>query len=91
MDSQPNERSSVMKFSVCVKSGTSGHSDYDKCDLVLAVITGGPVPNKGDMLRIPAKDPEFRGNLLVTEVLRSYLEASSGAWNEFVTVYVIKY
>lgn len=73
-----------MSFHVLIKSGTSGHSDYDNCDLLIADVKDCSVPNKYDVLKINNNQ-----NYLVTEVVRS-LVAVDKRWNECIRVYVIK-
>jgi hypothetical protein len=73
-----------MTFSVCIKSGTSDHYDYDNCDLVLAKINNCEVPNKHDVIKLNYTDKYF-----VTEVNRSFI-CVDDKWNEYITVYVIK-
>lgn len=73
----------MIKFDVCIKSGTSGHLDYDNCDSLLkADIQTEQIPSKGDYLAI---EIDGRTKYLVTDVCRSFSKHG-----EFNTVYVIK-
>jgi hypothetical protein len=72
-----------LKFDVCIKSRTSGHKDYDNCDLNIITIENCSIPNQDDIIKINYE------SYLVREIVRSYVN-KSGEWCEYITVYVIK-
>lgn len=78
-----------MKFSICIKSGTCGHEDYDQCDLLVKEnIETDQLPTNGEYISLSEKDKNgwwIETKYLVMEVVRSYVNDK-----EFNTVYVIK-
>lgn len=77
-------------FTVAIKSGTSGHIDYDNCDLIVAEIPSSNIPSKGDILNLGDKDNNFYKKYLVTEVKRTYNRATDKHdFREWIYVYVI--
>lgn len=77
-------------FTVAIKSGTSGHSDYDNCDLIIAEIPSNNIPRKGDILVFGDEDNKNSKKYLVTEVKRSYNhENEKHEFGEWIYVYVI--
>jgi len=72
----------MIKFDVCIESGTSGYFDDMGCDMLLKRdIETGQIPSKGDYLYLDKGHEPY----LVTKVRRSFM--NNEEWN---TVYVIK-
>lgn len=72
----------MIKFDVCIKSGTSGYWDDDNCNMLIkAEVETEQLPSKGDYIFLDTVDIPY----LVTDVFRSFLKNG-----EFNTVYVIK-
>lgn len=72
----------MIKFDVCIKSGTSGYWDEDNCDMLLKRdIKTNQIPSKGDYLYLDKGHESY----LVTKVRRTFV--NNEEWN---TVYVIK-
>lgn len=77
-------------FTVAIKSGTSGHSDYDNCNLIVAEIPSNNIPRKGDILQFGDKDNRNNKRYLVTEVERIYNHKNEKhEFGEYIYVYVI--
>lgn len=77
-------------FTIAIKSGKSGHFDYDGCDLILAEIPSNNIPNKGDILTFGDDQNRSEQAYLVTEVSRSYNHKNDKqAFGEYIYVYVI--
>ncbi|PLS18941.1 hypothetical protein CVD28_00645 [Bacillus sp. M6-12] len=77
-------------FTVAVKSGTNGYSDYDNCDKILAEFPSNNIPNVGDILEFEdAKNGNWQ-KYLVREVKRSYNHKNNNQeFREWIRVYVI--
>ena len=72
----------MIKFDVCIESGTSGYFDGMNCDLLLQRdIETNQIPSKGDYLYLDKGYEPY----LVTKVRRSFMNNE-----EWSTVYVIK-
>ena len=72
----------MIKFDVCIESGTSGYFDDMGCDMLLKRdIETNQIPSKGDCLYLDKGYEPY----LVTKVRRSFM--NNEEWN---TVYVIK-
>lgn len=77
-----------MKISVCMKSGTGNHWDYDNCDLAIADIEMSFIPQLDSVISISRNMKEEK--YLVREVYQHYnLPQSKEDKREFITVYVI--
>jgi hypothetical protein len=77
-------------FTIAVKSGTNGYSDYDNCDKVLAEIPSNHIPSVGDVLEFGDKDNANWQRYLVREVKRSYNHKNDKhEFGEWIRVYVI--
>lgn len=77
-------------FTVAVKSGTNGYSDYDNCDLILAEIPSNNIPNVGDILEFGDKDNKKVKRYLVRAVKRFYNHQNEKhKFGEWIYVYVI--
>lgn len=71
-------------FEVRIKSGDSGHFNYDGCDMYVATIPSNNIPSVGDRL-------EFDNDkcYLVKEIQRYYWDIE-GCITENIVVYVLK-
>lgn len=77
-------------YTVAVKSGTNGYSDYDNCDMILATIPSDNIPRVGDTLEFGDKDNANVKSYLVREVHRSFNhENEKHKFGEWIQVYVI--
>lgn len=77
-------------FTVAVKSGTNGHSDYDNCDLLLGNIPSENIPSVGDILVFGDSENRNTKRYLVREVKRSYNHKNDKhEFGEWIYVYVI--
>lgn len=77
-------------FTVAIKSGTCGYSDYDDCDMILAKIQSDNIPNVGDILYFGDHNNRNRKKYLVREVERSYNhKTEKHDFGEWIYVYVI--
>lgn len=77
-------------FTVAIKSGTNGYSDYDNCDKIIAEIPSSNIPNEGDYLYFGDKDNRNKNKYLVREVKRTYNHANDKhSFCEWIYVYVI--
>lgn len=78
-------------FTVAIKSGTSGHSDYDNCDKIVSVIPSSDIPSVGDTLSFGDKENRNPKNYLVREIKRMYNhENTVHKFSEWIYVYVIE-
>lgn len=77
-------------FTMAIKSGTSGHSDYDNCDLIVAEITSNNIPRKGDVLVFGDEENRHKNRYLVTNIERTYNHKNEKQdFGEWIYVYVI--
>lgn len=77
-------------FTVAVKSGTNGHSDYDNNDLIIAKIPSDSIPNVGDILYFGNETNGQQKKYLVREVKRVYNhKTETHEFGEWIYVYVI--
>ncbi len=80
-----------MKVSVCIKSGTGNHFDYDGCDLGIADIEMSVIPQINTVISIFEKSKTVK-QYLVREIKYHYnLPQTEKNKNEFITIYVIPY
>ena len=78
-------------FIVAVKSGTSGYSDYDGCDLILAEVPSKRIPVKGDTLEFGDENNREKKRYLVTDIHRAYnFKTEQHDFGEWIYVYVIQ-
>lgn len=77
-------------YTVAVKSGTNGYSDYDNCDMVLAEIPSDNIPRVGDYIEFGDKENRDRKKYLVREVKRVINHKNEKhEFGEWIYVYVI--
>lgn len=77
-------------YTVAVKSGTNGYSDYDNCDMILAKIPSDNIPRVGDTLEFGDKDNTNCKKYLVREVKRTFNHKTDKLdFGEWIYVYVI--
>lgn len=78
-------------FTVAIKSGTNGYSDFDNCDKILAEFPSNNIPHVGDILEF-GDTPDNRNwnRYLVREVKRTYNHKNDKHdFGEWIYVYVI--
>jgi hypothetical protein len=77
-------------FTVAVKSGTNGYSDFDNCDMILAEISSKNIPKIGDMLEFGDKDNRNKNCYLVRDIKRTFNRKNDEQdFGEWIYVYVI--
>lgn len=77
-------------YSIAIKSGSCGYSDYDNCDWVVAEVQSDNIPRVGDILDIDDGSNEGRKEYLVREIKRSInLKTDKHEEGEWIRVYVI--
>lgn len=77
-------------FTVAVKSGTNGYSDYDNCDMILAEIPSDNIPRVGDILEFGDKNNGNQKRYLVREIKHIFNHKTDKCeFGEWIYVYVI--
>lgn len=77
-------------YTVAVKSGTNGYSEYDNCDMKLAEIPSNNIPRVGDILEFGNNENRDKTRYLVREVKRTINhENDNHDFGEWIYVYVI--
>lgn len=70
-------------FDINIKSGDSGHFNYDGCDMCVTTIPSNNVPRVGDTLIV--KQQKY----LVRDIVREYWDVKE-CFAEHIDVYVVK-